>query len=116
MFNGKLLKQRRELCGLTQSELADKVGTSKQNIYKYETGIVTNIPIPRIEKLATILGVSAEELAGWNEPVSDSSNCTTDELELLSYYRLMPDLDKGRLLGELCMKYGHLANPNQLCP
>lgn len=62
------IKIARERAGLTQPELAKIVGTTKQNIYKYEKGIITNIPLTRIEKIADALGVSVGWLLGWERP------------------------------------------------
>lgn len=68
---GKLILKYRERANMTQQELADRVGTTPQNIYKYETGIVENIPLFRIEQLANALGVSPAVLAGWDIDPND---------------------------------------------
>ena len=44
MAKGDRIKARREELGMTQVALADMIGESKQNIYKYENNIITNIP------------------------------------------------------------------------
>ena len=51
MKTGERIRRAREKKEVTQQELADAVGTTKQNIYKYENGIVTNIPSDNIEKI-----------------------------------------------------------------
>lgn len=53
---------------MTQDELGRRCGTSKQNIYKYETGLITNIPLPRLEKIADALHITAATLLGWDAP------------------------------------------------
>ena len=65
MVNGKVIYKYRTRLNLTQQELADKVGTTPQNIYKYENDIIKDIPLKRIEKMAEIFGVSPSVLAGW---------------------------------------------------
>jgi len=67
---GNRIKGLRISKGLTQEDLADKLGTSKQAIYKYEAGIVTNIPLSSLEVIARELGVTPAYLAGWE---SDST-------------------------------------------
>lgn len=64
---GERIKQRREELGMTQISLADVVGTTKQNIYKYENGIITNIPSDKIESIASALGVTPSYLMGWDD-------------------------------------------------
>ena len=59
------LKELRKLKGLTLDELATLVGTSKQTIQRYETGVISNIPPSRVEALARALGTSPNELMGW---------------------------------------------------
>lgn len=64
---GDKIRILREHAGLTQAELGKLCGTTKQTIYKYEAGIVTNIPLDRLEKIADIVGVSSASLLGWKE-------------------------------------------------
>jgi repressor LexA len=51
--------------GLTQDQLAECAGVSKQAIYKYENNIVTNIPDEKLEAIAKRLGVTPSYLLGW---------------------------------------------------
>ena len=66
MARGERIKQLREKFGLTQDELAEKLGTTKQTIYKYETGVITNIPSDKIEEMAALFGVAPSYLMGWD--------------------------------------------------
>lgn len=68
MTLGEKIRAAREDAGITQEELGKLCGTTKQTIYKYETGVVTNIPLDRIEKIAAAIGVTAAFLLGWDEP------------------------------------------------
>lgn len=84
MTIGNRIKRLREEKGLTQTELADLIGTTKQNIYKYETGIITNIPSDKIELMAEKLSVSPAYIMGWAESgkkVVDDYLLSNDELE-----------------------------------
>lgn len=67
MSVGEKIKFLREQKGYTQDDLASAINTKKQTIYKYETGIITNIPLDKLEKIAKFLNVSAAYLAGWDE-------------------------------------------------
>ena len=67
MSIGNKIRVARENAGLTQTELGKLCGTTKQTIYKYEAGIVTNIPLDRIEMIATVLKISSASLLGWDE-------------------------------------------------
>lgn len=62
---GERIKKLRSACNLTQTELAKKIGVSKQTLYKYENNIITNIPSDKIELLALFLNTSEAYLMGW---------------------------------------------------
>lgn len=55
---------------LTLQELAQKVGTSKQTIQRYETGEISNIPYDKIVKIAAALDTTPQNLMGW-ETIED---------------------------------------------
>lgn len=64
---GAKLKTLRENKKLTLDEVAEKVGTTRQTLFKYENGIVTNIPSNKLEDLAGFYGVSPAYLMGWDD-------------------------------------------------
>ena len=91
MTLGDRIKNKREQMGISQIELANKVGISKQTLYKYENNIVTNIPSDKIEAIAKYLDVSPGFLMGWQEPgVSSSAELLADivgDPALIEYIR-----------------------------
>ena len=70
----KKLHSLRRARGLTLSELAEAIGTSKQTISRYEKGIISNIPKEKIELLARALEVSPPELMGWEDNLDRYDN------------------------------------------
>lgn len=95
MSIGNRIRIARENAGLTQPELGKLCGTTKQTIYKYESGIVTNIPLDRIEAIASVLNVSSASLLGWEEISPGELALTEGEKELIEIFRLIPE-DKQR--------------------
>lgn len=65
---GLKIKEERLRNKLSQEDVAKAIGSTKQAIYKYESGIVTNIPTDKIAKMADIFGVTPAYLMGWEEP------------------------------------------------
>lgn len=63
---GERIRLAREKIGMSQVDMADKIGVSKQNLYKYERGLVTNIPSDKIELIGKLTGVSPAYLMGWD--------------------------------------------------
>ncbi len=71
---GNKIRQLRKEKGLTLEELAEKIGTSKQTIHRYENGQISNIPHEKIEALASVLGVSPSTLMGWESGIPAFDN------------------------------------------
>lgn len=71
MKTGERIRGFRREAGLTLEELANLVGTSKQTVYRYESGEIENIPRGRIEAIAKALHKSPSALMGWeDDPLS----------------------------------------------
>lgn len=71
---GGNIRRLREVNGLTQEELARKMGyKSKSTINKIELGI-NDIPQSKIVKFAECLNVSPSELMGWVDQKTDKKN------------------------------------------
>lgn len=64
---GARIAELRARKGISQTELGELLGTTKQTVYKYETGVVTNIPLDRLERIAGVLEVSPAYLMGWED-------------------------------------------------
>lgn len=65
MTKGERIKYARERLGMSQVALADKIHVSKQTLYKYESGIITNIPSTIIEMIATATHTTPSFIMGW---------------------------------------------------
>ena len=50
---------------ISYGELSDKTGISKSALQRYATGQTEKIPIDRLEKIASAIGVTASYLMGW---------------------------------------------------
>lgn len=95
-LSSQRIKSSRENIGLSQTDLAKKVGISKQTLYKYENGIITNIPIENIKNLAEVLAVSPEYLLGiTDEPnVKDNVSTEIDKDVVLQIQKTLNDFDE----------------------
>lgn len=67
MTVGERIREARIHNGFTQERLGQLCGIAKQTIYKYEKGIITNIPVENVQTIANVLGTSAAALMGWDE-------------------------------------------------
>ena len=59
------LKEMRKDKGLTLEMLAEKLGTSRQTIHRYENGTISNIPPEKVMLLAEALETTPARLMGW---------------------------------------------------
>ena len=71
---GTIIKKRRVQLGLSQTELANKLGfKSKASISRIELG-VQSLPQNKILEMAKALDVSPEYLMGWRNSLESSSD------------------------------------------
>ena len=78
---GERIKHRREELGIAQTQLAEQIGSSKQNLYKYENGIIAYIPADKIEAIAKALHTTPAYLMGWNDdPTLPASAALPDNI------------------------------------
>lgn len=101
MTIGDRIRKQRELSGFSQTEFAEKVGISKQNLYKYEMNVITNIPSDKIEKIAEQLSVSPSYLMGWE------NNLTIENADMI------PDILSNNILLEHIKKLNALSKEHQ---
>ena len=69
------------------------IGTSRQTVHRYETGVIANIPYEKIEALAKVLDTTPSSLMGWdvseqiptfnNMTLSNIASTTTKSLPVL---------------------------------
>lgn len=111
MSIGDRIKSARKQCGMTQTELAEAVGTSKQNICKYETGLITGIPFDKFVRLAKVLRVSTDYLAGL-EPHDKIANVAEQERRItMTSYELLKQARKG-IIASIKEQCGFVATSN----
>lgn len=102
---GAYIKERREALGMSQDELAEKMGyKSRSTIAKIEKG-VNDVTQTNIVKFADILRTTPAFLMGWekvqknNDTIADIViRMRTDE-EFLSVVEVLNGLDAEKLLG-----------------
>ncbi len=82
MSIGQKIKEKRISLRLSQEDVAKAIGATKQAVYKYENGIVTNIPTDKIAKMASLFGTSPAYLMGWDGAYQCPDDENPFELEL----------------------------------
>lgn len=100
MTVGDRIKQKREMLGMSQIELATKIQSSKQTLYKYENNIVTNIPYDKLVLISKALDVSPAFLMGWEKPSVDDAEDLADlamNKKVLTYANKLNKMDEDTL-------------------
>jgi transcriptional regulator with XRE-family HTH domain len=98
---GKRIRHRRWMVGMTQQQLADKVGIKFQQIQKYETGM-NRVSASRLWDIAETLGVAIsfffEGLANESaNPAAVDLMADKEALELVRSYYAIPETQRRRL-------------------
>lgn len=88
------IKKRRLELDLTLEQVAKKLLISKPTLQRYESGVISNIPSDKIEKLAKILDTTPAALMGWNVDNKSSFLLTEEEQDLLEKYRKLDYIGK----------------------
>lgn len=84
---GEMLKELRTNKNLSLDDVSKQLGIARQTLYKYETGIITNIPLTRIEELAKIYRVKPGYIMGWKD---DSKLEILGKVDVSSNYPYIP--------------------------
>ena len=100
---GKRIRHRRWMVGMTQQQLADKVGIKFQQIQKYETGM-NRVSASRLWDIADALGV---QIAFFFEGLNDDQTpaaapqgdilADKEALDLVRSYYAIPEAQRRRL-------------------
>ncbi|MEG1972336.1 MAG: helix-turn-helix transcriptional regulator [Oscillospiraceae bacterium] len=112
MTKGNKIKALRQTSGITQEQLANMIGTTKQTIFKYENDLITNIPINKLEVISEVLHVSPAYLMGWDKKEKPTTVSDDGLAEVMNIFlQLTPD-NRAKLL-ELCRLYLGAQNNNR---
>ena len=103
---GQRIALAREQRNMTLEEVARLCETTKQTIFKYENGIVTNIPYDKIVLLTKALDVSPSYLFGWNEESPSELQLTEGEQMMIDIFRLIPE-EQQRVFLEMGRAYAN---------
>lgn len=112
-FVGKRIRQRRWMVGVTQQQLADKVGIKFQQVQKYETGM-NRVSASRLWDIAQVLGVEIayffDGIGQGEDRVEDAPSAPAlapfaiddifaerEALELVRSYYAIPEAQRRRL-------------------
>jgi len=93
---GRLVRVHRMARGLSQTELANHIGVTFQQVQKYENG-ANRISIGRLTRIARVLGVSLTYLIGGSRQAAHRSN-DHDEAKLAEATRMLGRIGALRLL------------------
>lgn len=100
---GKRIRHRRWMIGMTQQQLADKVGIKFQQIQKYETGM-NRVSASRLWDIADAMGVTISfffeglaEGAQAAHAMGGDMMADKEALELVRSYYAIPEAQRRRL-------------------
>lgn len=96
MTTGQRIAYYRERACLSQVDLADKIGITKQLLWKYENDQISNIPLDKIALIGKACGVDPAVLSGWKEEGEEGElNQYLEELRTRSEMKMLFKTSKG---------------------
>lgn len=100
------IKNRRLELNLTLEDVSKRLSISKPTLQRYESGVISNIPSDKIEKLAAILETTPSCLMGWEENKIEIKPQLSEDLKhLLEKYNSLDDLGKHTIKTVLEMEF-----------
>lgn len=100
------LKRRRLELNLTLEEVSKRLSISKPTLQRYESGVISNIPSDKIEKLAEILDTTASSLMGWDVKIdNEKESLSNEERILLKKFNSLDDMGKHTVQSILTLEY-----------
>lgn len=112
MTIGEKIKYYREINDLTQDDVAKFLNVSPQNIYKYEKGIITNIPLDKIALMADLFNISPNDLTEWKTKEKPAPKNGDELSEAISIFSSLTPANRDKLL-ELARLYLNDQNKNE---
>lgn len=101
---GYIIRGARLAKGLTQEELAEKVGVKKSAVAKWENGRVSEIKRSNLKNLADALDLNPNQLLGENsekeekeEPTAADDGLSYNQLRLIEFAKTVPE-DKAEMI------------------
>lgn len=98
---GDRICQLRIINNMTLEDLGNKVGVGKSTVRKWENGIIANMRIDKITKLASALGVTPAHLMSWNEETKCENVLDDDATKLFDLFNSLNSLGKEKAIGTL---------------
>lgn len=104
MSVGEMIKKARLAKGMTQVELAEKVGVKKSAVAKWESGRVSEIKRSNLQRLSEVLGIDPNRLLGdditstfeTKEPIIAIDGFSAKQRKLIDFAKTVPE-DKAEM-------------------
>lgn len=114
MTKGRKIKELRKDIGMSQVELAKRIGVSKQTLYKYENDIITNIPSDKIMRLSEALGTTPAFLMGWLDPKNEFVDYQTMNDKQIQYNANCKEImENDERFMDVLIEYHNLSEKNK---
>ena len=108
------IRNLREDADMTQKEAAEKLFLHLTQYRRYECGD-SEVPLNIAINIARLYGVSLDYIAGLSNDKQGStlSSLTPDEKKLISSFRRLNDIDRGRVMerAEILLVHGNSTRP-----
>ena len=91
---GERIRAERRRLKLSQDEVAAALETTKQAIYKYEKGIVENIPPEKVERMAELFGVTPAYLIGWTDHIDSAAAAILEHTKHLTREHMLAEIQR----------------------
>lgn len=90
------INNRKEELGYSYQEFANKTGLSKSTLQRYLTGSIKNVPLDKVDVIATALETTTAYLMGWD--TEEEYNKGKQDAKLVKEFNRLTDKNKQAVL------------------
>ena len=95
---GKRIKEKRKERDMTLEEVGKRAGIARQTLSRYETGVITKIPLDKLEKIAYALRTSPEYLMGWEDDPDEAELGISPDADIKEALEFFANRPEGKML------------------
>jgi transcriptional regulator with XRE-family HTH domain len=89
---GKNINRYRNASGKTLREVADEIGLTEGTFQKYEAGNISRVDVEMLQKIATAINCTIEDLISWDEGEHEAYNAEVKAKRLANHNKLFSQL------------------------
>ena len=95
---GERIRKKRKQRDMTLDDVCKKVGIARNTLSQYETGVITNFSLSKVESIARALNTSPGYLMGWEDDPDETDAGISPDAEINEALEFFANRPEGKML------------------